>query len=407
MLRRRLLLCVGTAATWLLYATQTYVAEAQPTQITCRVSALVHPSASRDSYLVIYAPQGTRYVQVSRLSSAPDLSLVDYAVSPDGKLIALEEGSGDSSQVRIVNVSNAQEIAVVADASFFRQGSIWDNRSNKLLLQDGYRYFNLSMYDVDTKIRRRIPKDEVSPLDTYEAVWSPDDQFIAFVGRERVFPATEYGKNDVAALYIMKSDGSNYQPISDPKESIGRDGDHLIWLSDRRIAFSSCVRETCNINISERDGKGRFTFSGNYILLAKHPLANDLLLLNLGLDRDIIELVKFNPDARQFTKLAQLSRSNLPFSTVWSPDGRYIAYAQLVGSLYYLTVTDVDNLSTKLIEPGLDWLGDWHPSNQRILFSKSDDSKLYVYDIGRKITEMVFDEKIQGRVSAPTWICSK
>ncbi len=376
----------------------------------CNVAVLTNCGGVGCENLAIFSATDGKYVQKATIKSSAGYHIEwYYTLSPKFRFLAFEESSqGTDYQVRIFEIkgTSLQEVATLPEKML--RFDPWSPDGNKLLLQDMYMNGFLAVYDLTTESLVTLPPKVHTPLDIYDATWSPDGKQIAFVAEERLFPQTEYGINGVLAAYIMPADGSTYQPFSSPKASVVGP---LIWLSNDSLVFATCQgkrsseRTGCQINMKMANNPPVSILAGDYWLHSKAPTGNKLLVRGVIQDQANADLYVFDPDTRKLTRLNEKALTYY-YSAAWSPDGDFLSYIPEIGGSARIVVFDLRDLSAKTVSPVevVADVGDWHPDSRRFIFG--DGNAVRIYNSADKIVATLFSPSTPGYVEAPKWVCS-
>lgn len=332
-----------------------------------------------------------------------------FSISPNQDFIAVERINNDNSSKEVVfydlSVGSPKEVAIAPYVSFI-EGSIWAHDNHRILLQDAHGNNYLYMYDLNTKNLKLISESFDPGLKVYQAVWSRDDSFIAFVAQESPFPKTDY--ENVNALYVVDPLSQDYHPISSPIENVGWYYEKFYWIGESVLAFTSCHVDngSCGINLATLEGEKLATFSGNYWILADDESQTLLVLDRSQLNSDGIgeaKLLLLDVNSERFDTLAQLSvdeSTPIPLFSL-SKDKQKISYVNNDG---YTKVSNITDSSSRFIEHATDYdAGIWSPNSDQLLFQSGINLYIYNYQMNKSFLAIKFPEEDKPNVS--TWLC--
>lgn len=218
---------------------------------------------------------------------------------------------------------------------------------------------------------------ELQPTQTLTNTAEP----VAFppIGGRVVFHSDRDGELDI---YSMNADGSNVQRLTD---AAGRDfepdwspdGATIVFSSDRddpdnamlylMNADGSDQRRLSSALTDDQVG-ARWSHDGQWILFHSNPLVD-------GMPR--FDLFKIRPDGSELTRLTDSPGNN--FMGDWSPDGQRIVFVSQRDGNRELYVMDADGGNqTRLTDGG--WensLPRWSPNGQQIAFESNRSGATY------------------------------
>ncbi len=333
-----------------------------------------------------------------------------FSFSPDKRFVAEEAPPSSTTvgPVTLFDISQKEpaESAVITDVMFIR-GLMWSHNNDKLLLTDNSDF--LYLYDLTAKtLIRLLPKPDLT-LRVFQVAWSLDDEFIAFAAMEAPFPRTEYGFNQVVALYVMTADGSEYWPISAPDEQVGYYYEQFVWLPDSSIAFTSChaERQDCHLSILATTGERLANFDGDYALLGQFSpeelfvADNEITNYNGQQVTDVWLLNSVQGAFESIGKLPITDYGPYPFFEL-SPDKNWLSYRDLEKRIW---LVDRRASSTYLIDVGPNYykVGEWHPDSRQLLVY--GDSTLAVYDVIPDEISLIIDLPNSTQIESANWFC--
>jgi Tol biopolymer transport system component len=321
-----------------------------------------------------------------------------WLLSPDQSMVAQEAPHDTTSDVKMFDLS-ATKPALLATIPHFMLAS-WSHDGGKLLLRNADNNEGIySIYDVKTHSLVPIAQQ----LNVHKAAWSLDDKWVGFVADEFPFPKDETGLNSV--LYIAQVGGKEYQRISQ-KSAETQD---FIWLSDNKIIFRSCTNGNCQLNIANSDATLKKSIDGDYALVAKSPVADNILVISRDAKSSTSKLLILDPNSGQLTAIDDVSNNVYPVAS-WSPDGKNILYIKTVDGQDRISVIDIRLLKPQVINLPLDdfeYLGDWHPSGTRILLNSgtSPNNTFYEYELATHTLKVISPASLGGAARNPRWVC--
>jgi len=192
--------------------------------------------------------------------------------------------------------------------------------------------------DADGKSEKRLLNQPTVGALSHDPVWSPNGKRIAFDSYAGDADKWEWD------IYTMNTDGSDVKRITGPAEADLAEGNlYPSWSPDgKQIAFTKRIYS------------------------AKVP--------PWGIKSSAIYVM--NADGSNMRSLGEDPTS--PFTPVWSPDGRKIAYGCTPGNASSLWVMDVDGKNRKMLysQGGTCASGgiDWSPDGSKIVFDSFQDS---------------------------------
>lgn len=192
------------------------------------------------------------------------------------------------------------------------------------------------------------------PASDMNAIFSPDGSKIAFVSERDGNPE----------VYVMNADGSQQKRLThDPGEDI-----HPFWSPDgSRIIFNSTRTR-------------------------KSPQ-----------DPEVYEIYSMNPDG---TGLQQITRDGVVDTySVWSPDGRKIAFRKIVGENSEVFVMNADGSEQVNLtrDPSFDGWPAWSPDGSRIVFSTNRTGSFQIHMMNADGSGVVRLVDTDGRCLGPAW----
>jgi hypothetical protein len=332
-----------------------------------------------------------------------------FSFSPDKRFVAVEHSDGVAGPaVTLFDISQKEpvESAVITDMMFMR-GLMWSYNSDKLLLTNNSDF--LYLYDLTDGTLTRLlplPKPDLT-LRVFQVAWSLDDEYIAFAAVEAPLPRTEYGFNQVVALYVMTADGSEYWPISAPDETVGWYFEQFVWQPDNTIAFTSChaERQDCRLSIAATTGGRLASFDGEYALLGRFS-PEELFVAKGELTDDngpqVMDIWLLNTVQRAFEPIARLPLTYYPYPIFdLSPDKNWLSYKDSEEQIW---LTDLRDSSAYLIDVGPNYMvGGWHPDSRQLLVY--GDNTFAVYDAILDEISLAVDLPKDEQIEWANWFC--
>jgi hypothetical protein len=350
--------------------------------------------------------------QIASLSEANwniSISVQDYSLSPSHSHIAVSFDAMASETkigIYLVKESGLQVQALLENVRFIR-GHVWSDNGNKLLLQDSRSDHLIYVFDLEKNQLTPLTDTLLPALQIYQVVWMTDDQEILFAAIERPFPTTEFGRNDVIALYRMDTSTFDLSPVSQPNENVDWYFDNFVALSNNRVVYSGCsVEDSKSCKLRTVDSGETSSIQGNYKVI--ESISQDKLLLyesRKSSDDEELEFEIFILDILDGTLTSILtipafSDFPLPFISM-SPDKSKLSYmADETGLAIYNIHQMTSRMIASLPSPST---GKWHPNSNELLYWTDDI--YYVYQYNEDETYM-FHEAVQADLSTEAvWLC--
>ncbi len=166
----------------------------------------------------------------------------DAVWSPDGKWIAYISDKTGEYEIYVVNPNGKEEaIKLTTHKDGYRHTLKWSPDSKKIAYTD--QLLTLYYIDVATKAITKIDKEEFENVDVsqdvksiYDYSWSPDSRFITY---------SKMNKDFVYQLYVYNLEtkvinGLSNGLFSDSRPVFTKDGDYIIFVSNRRFEPTYC-----------------------------------------------------------------------------------------------------------------------------------------------------------------------
>ncbi|MBP1667149.1 MAG: tricorn protease, partial [Bacteroidetes bacterium] len=166
----------------------------------------------------------------------------DAVWSPDGKRIAYLSDKTGEYEIYIVNPDGKEEgIKLTSSKDGYRHTLKWSPDSKKIAYTD--QTLTLYYIDVATKLITRVDKEEYENVDVsmdvksiFDFSWSPDSRFLAYskMNENFMYQVYVYGLETKAINCISNGLFYDFNPV------FTKDGEHIIFISDRRFTPTYC-----------------------------------------------------------------------------------------------------------------------------------------------------------------------
>jgi len=166
----------------------------------------------------------------------------DAVWSPDGKRIAYLSDKTGEYEIYIVNPDGKEEaIKLTSSKDGYRHTLKWSPDSKKIAYTD--QTLTLYYIDVATKAITRVDKEQFENVDVsldvksiFDCSWSPDSRFLAYSKMNEAFmyQIYVYGLETKAINCLSNGLFYDFNPV------FTKDGEYLIFISDRRFTPTYC-----------------------------------------------------------------------------------------------------------------------------------------------------------------------
>lgn len=300
-----------------------------------------------------------------------------------------------------------QQLAVAPDVGIIR-GEAWSHDNTKVLLEDAYFNHLLYLYDLNSKSLQFIAPHFDPVLESYEVVWSPNDQYVAFVGGDGPITQTEYA--DVVALYILDIKTLKYLAVSLPNETVDYYFGSFYWIDNNSVAFTRCAKsnkDRCGIKQTTIDGQILAELDGKYWLTG-YEGNNQLEVLNLSHQEDekgSVDLSILDLNSKSFTFVEQFPVDQITPYPIFSllNDRQWLIYMNETGQTVF---KNLNTSTTSIISQTSDWIAQtWSIDNNQLLFPTK--SGFYFYDIKSGSSHLAFNYPNMDNVSSYILLCGE
>jgi Tol biopolymer transport system component len=269
---------------------------------------------------------------------------------PEGK-IAFQSRRDGNGEIYLLTAES--EVNITNDPSEEANPSVSPDGSKILFVSDREdKTFHIYMVNVDGSGLTRLTNDAAGD---FSPRWSPDGTRIAF--------------SRTGALYVMDSDGSNVQQITEPKPE----------------ATAAPCEAGAFLGGWSPDGT-RLTF---YAASATRSLGQ---VCTINVDGSDLRVVVSDPPGWQV-------------EPAWSPDGEWIAYRSIRNENHEIYIVKPDGTSdTNLTnDPATDLEPTWSPDGQWIVFSSSRTGNFDLYMMRPDGSDVTRLTNSGGKDSDPSW----
>lgn len=239
---------------------------------------------------------------------------------------------------------------------------VWSHDGMRIAFQSGRDNAGSELYvmDLDGSNIRRLTRTSYSPFQSTgfsEALWSPDDQQLAYV--------THPG--GPSKLYVMNADGSGQQRLS-VNDGTNSGISLISWLPDRRILFlAEGFDKTRTVYSILPDGTGLTALTEKQLVVREAWLSpNQALLAITGGGKLMIKDLKTN------TFLGSIISTDVS-GLAWSPNSKQIAYgvssSLIIRDLESNTVTLNRSTQQDFVKDPRILAVTWSPDGKQIAYS--------------------------------------
>jgi Tol biopolymer transport system component len=333
-------------------------------------------------------PDGSRIIfNSARMSDAPAQTNVDeiFSMKPDGS---------DVKQITdLKSVSTYASVSPDGRKIVFRGSALtpayaWDMTSNENLLNS-----EIFVMDIDGKNLVNISNS--ASFDGWPA-WSPDSNRL-------VFASNRSGKPNSGQLYVCKSDGSEFQQLTDLPGACTQPS----WSLDGKFIYASQLWETSDeqyghvveIPVSVNNDKvvAGIIRIATSVVDCYPVISPDGKTVVFQSDRTgDREIYTINSDGTGLKRLTNVAGPDV--SPVWSPDGKLIVFASERDndSELYLMKPDGTSQVRLTNTPGDDSHPHWFPDGTRILFNSPRNTPDLTKDWGLQYHD-VYSITVDGK----------
>ncbi len=351
----------------------------------------------------------------------------------DDRIVFVAGDSGSDRHVYTIRADGSALSRLTAEPNLYADPS-WSPDGSQIIVSVFEEEYDLFILAADGSGELRalghIPGNE------YQADWSPDGEWIAFVGT----------LDGPASIYRVRLDGTGLQQLSNPTQfDLGPGADDWFAQAVRQVwrAYQLCSEITIPLNppcpgiprtlwdVGRGASPGAAVFVQSSILVAQtdttsfFPAPRDLtVILANGETRRLTDTPEIDehspvlsPDGRFVAYFAEqngqanvylfgvdgsgptqlTSMSGQKSNLAWSPDGRWVAFQAIAaGNIdIFLAGTQSYRLVRLTSDPAGDILPVWSPDGQWLAFLSYRDGNFEVYLIrvdGKDLRRVTFTE---------------
>jgi len=365
----------------------------KPTKVSPQATALPLPASTHTTLYQVEAGDTVSLYATDLQGSGPHLLVsgadaVSPRISPDGTRVAVGVKRDDLYTVYLMNPDGSARQTLTSDRTFAAAYFSDDGKKIRLYARDAVEGANTSGYKYDLAVmdsNGSNPVTLVNQADYASSSWTADGKRLALSVK----------RGDAYSLYVVGSDGSGQQTISD-----GHEASYNARLSDdgRWLCYQTYDGETRRFYLSKPDGSQSVElFSGFYSAWPFFSPSGDNLLINLVQTQgDLEELYAVDTGSGQSWRLiAGENLSDISFS----PDETWVGAEVKQGGLYRIQLFSIDGAQQKeIVGPGegADWYAsvDFSPDGRRLLvrlgYRETGTTDLYVMNVdGGQRVELV------------------
>jgi tricorn protease len=206
------------------------------------------------------SPSGSRALVVARgeiftlpekegstrnLTNSPGAHDKDAVWSPDGKWIAYFSDMSGEYELYIINPDGKEDpVKLTSHRDGYRHTLRWSPDSKKIAWTD--QTLTLYYIDVATRTVTKVDKEEYENVDVsldvksiFDYSWSPDSRFIVYskMNKDFMYQLYVYGLESKSINCISDGLFHDFNPV------FTKDGEHIIFISDRRFEPTYCDLE--------------------------------------------------------------------------------------------------------------------------------------------------------------------
>jgi tricorn protease len=179
------------------------------------------------------------------LTNSPGAHDKDAVWSPDGKWIAYFSDMSGEYELYIINPDGKEDpVKLTSHRDGYRHTLGWSPDSKKIAWTD--QTLTLYYIDVATRTVTKIDKEEYENVDVsldvksiFDYSWSPDSRFIVYskMNKDFMYQLYVYGLESKSINCISNGLFHDFNPV------FTKDGEHIMFISDRRFEPTYCDLE--------------------------------------------------------------------------------------------------------------------------------------------------------------------
>ncbi len=179
------------------------------------------------------------------LTNSPGAHDKDAVWSPDGKWIAYFSDKSGEYDLYIINPDGKEDpVKLTSNRDGYRHTLRWSPDSKKIAWTDQ----TLTLYFIDVATRKvtKVDKEEYENVDVsldvksiFDYSWSPDSRFIVYskMNKDFMYQLYVYGLESKSINCISNGLFHDFNPV------FTKDGEHIMFISDRRFEPTYCDLE--------------------------------------------------------------------------------------------------------------------------------------------------------------------